>query len=82
MRRGCLELYGMSEEGRHHIVSRLPELDPDVWGRAPKQAMAEMLNFLKKEHGGVESYLTSIGFGPELQAKLRKTLGTEAPNKR
>ena len=67
----------MSEEGRFHIVSRLPELDPDVWGRAPKQAMMDVMDFLARDYGGVESYLTSIGFGPELQAKMRKTLGKQ-----
>ena len=39
--------------------------------------MMDVMDFLARDYGSVESYLTSIGFGPELQAKMRKTLGKQ-----
>ena len=51
-------------------------LDPVVFGQTPKEAMEKLLEFINSEWGGIPEYLTSLGFGPEKQARLREILSS------
>ena len=50
------------------------DLDPDVFLCAPPEVMEETLKVLREKYGGVESYLDSIGFGPNWRQRLREAL--------
>ncbi|KAL7575931.1 hypothetical protein ACA910_000729 [Epithemia clementina (nom. ined.)] len=46
-------------------------LDPKTFLGAPSYVMEDTLDALEEAYGSVEEYLTSIGFGPEQQQKLK-----------
>jgi protein tyrosine/serine phosphatase len=47
-------------------------LDPKTFLGAPPSVMKEILVAIENEYGSVAGYCTWIGFGPEMQEKLRK----------
>ncbi|KAI2498118.1 Pfam Y phosphatase3C [Fragilaria crotonensis] len=49
-------------------------LDPKTFLGAPPQVMRDTLEAIREDYGSVEGYLEWIGFGPEMQEKLRKAL--------
>lgn len=67
------ELHGLSPTGQAHFV-QVPEMDPVLWGSAPKWAMQATLDFLERDYGSIPNYLCSIGFDLNAQALLVKAL--------
>lgn len=49
-------------------------LDPKTFLGAPPQVMRDTLEAIREDYGSVEGYMEWIGFGPEMQEKLRKAL--------
>uniref|UniRef100_A0A7S1VK86 Tyrosine specific protein phosphatases domain-containing protein n=1 Tax=Grammatophora oceanica TaxID=210454 RepID=A0A7S1VK86_9STRA len=49
-------------------------LNPKTFLGAPPQVMRDTLQSIREDYGGVEGYLTEIGFGPEKQVQLKKAL--------
>jgi protein-tyrosine phosphatase len=43
---------------------------------APSEVMEATLTYLDRKYGSVSNYLTSIGFGPERQARVRRLLSS------
>lgn len=47
------------------------------FARAPPETMQAALVYAQRQYGGLASYMTSIGFGPEQQQALGKALSAE-----
>lgn len=53
------------------------DLDPEVFLKAPPEVMAQVLNDIRDEYGGVDGYLDYIGFGKDMRKKLAEALTGE-----
>ncbi|GFR41305.1 hypothetical protein Agub_g1981 [Astrephomene gubernaculifera] len=60
-------------EGREELAG----LDRSQFERAPREVMEATLDYLRRRYGSFSGYLTSIGFGPERQQRLRELLTSE-----
>ncbi len=67
------EAYGLSDKGRA-VFAHVPEMDARYWGSAQPEEMDETLNFLDREYGSVNRYLTTIGFDRTWQHRLMESL--------
>ena len=65
--------FGMSPRGQTHIKHH-KWLTPEKWGSAPPAAILSALDLVDRKYGGIEKYLSGIGFDATWQAKLKATL--------
>ncbi|BDA43530.1 hypothetical protein COCOBI_04-5420 [Coccomyxa sp. Obi] len=64
---GAVALGGMEKE-------ELKGLDVSIFSRSPPEVMLDTIDHLRESYGGLDGYLTSIGFRPEKQRRLAKAL--------
>eukprot|EP00040_Diaphanoeca_grandis_P030729 m.182336 g.182336 ORF g.182336 m.182336 type:complete len:364 (+) comp32110_c0_seq1:547-1638(+) len=68
------ESHGTTPEAIEIFKKRSPLLTLEHWTKAPKAVMKTTLLIIDGEFGGIQSYLTSIGFDEEWQARLQAVL--------
>jgi len=63
-------------EDYHNSQSQLEEVRKyqSFRSEAPKEAISEMLSWLKKKHGTINDYLNTIGFSNEKQQAVKKII--------
>ncbi|CAL8468506.1 g8046 [Coccomyxa elongata] len=64
---GAVALGGMEKE-------ELKGLDVSIFSRSPPEVMLDTIDHVRETYGGLDGYLTSIGFRPEKQRRLAKAL--------
>lgn len=72
--------YAISDEKLEPIAAltedemRSGGLDPSILCRSPARAMEATFEYIEETFGDVETYLSTIGFGPQYQSQLRSKL--------
>ena len=66
--------FGTSPSGLKSITDKVPELTAMVWGVAPREYILDLLAYIDKRYGSVQSYLIGSGFGLAQQERLVQTL--------
>ena len=62
--------FGISALGLKSIQEKLPEVTAVKWGSAPREYILDLLAYIDKRYGSVQTYLIGSGFGLAQQERL------------